>query len=237
MRIACILPAHNEEAVLERAVRKVLEWGKERFHPQEFVVVVSENGSVDRTRAIADGLSQEFPELEVIYSDAPGKGGAIRRGMQAVDADAYLAMDVDLSTDLASAGGLIDLIVEGTDLAVASRRMPDSRVRRPALRRAVTTAYSYLADAALGLGVRDLQCGCKAYSRRVRDYVLPSVNDEGFFFDTELLARSRRAGFNLIEVGVRWEEPPEFQRKSSVKLFVTSLDFLRKLAELRAELR
>ena len=120
-------------------------------------------------------------------------------------------------------------------LVIASRRMPGSEVERSRSRKLVTAAYAWLTDAALGLGVRDAQCGCKILSRRVRDEVLPAVADDGFFFDTELLARAKASGFRIVEVPVRWTER-RTGRGSSVRILRTSLEFLRKLSMLRRDL-
>jgi len=234
MRIACVLPAHNEAASLSGAVAAVRRWGNDRFPGCEFEIVISENGSHDGTDAIAGYLAKSGPDVSAVVSSQAGKGGAVKRGLASVDADAYLVMDVDLSTDFDSAARLVDLVRGGTDLAIASRRMQDSQVRRSALRRAMTWAWSSLASFYLGLGVRDIHCGCKALSRTVRDVVVPHVRDEGFFFDTELLARARRLGLLVAEIGVAWEEPDE--RRSSVPKFATAWEFLRKLPRLKRDL-
>lgn len=235
MRLAVIIPAHDEAAVIARSVRAVRAWADRAFPGDDVELVVSENGSSDATRVTACRLLGELPRLRLIVSSDPGKGGAVKRAASAVAADAYLFMDADLSTDLGSAAALVAAVRRGADLAAASRRLPSSVVLRPAGRRFATSVYAALAGAALDLGVRDLQCGCKAFSRRVRDAILPAVASDGFFFDTELIARVRAAGFSLEEIGVRWVEPSG--RRSTVKVLATGLDFLGKLAALRAELR
>jgi glycosyltransferase involved in cell wall biosynthesis len=236
MKIACIIPVYNEAEVLERSVRKVLEWGRGRFGPESFVVGISDNGSTDDTMSIAKKLAEEFPHVvRVFHLPLSGrKGEAVKHAAAGIDdAEAYLMTDVDLSVDLESAGCLIDLVLSGTDLAIASRRMPDSVVLRPLSRRIVTASYSLLADLVLGLGIRDLQCGCKAFSRRVRDCILPAVIDNGWFFDTEVLALARAACLNVTEVGVRWTEKSGFERASKVSVLKLAPQFLAKLWGLR----
>ena len=232
MKVACIIPVYNEASVLERSVRQVVEWGRGRFGPESFVMGISDNGSTDDTLAIAKRLAEELPHVvQVFHLPLSGrKGEAVKRAAAAIDdADAYLMIDVDLSTDLESAGQLVDLVLSGTDLAIASRRMPDSVVSRPLGRRFVTASYSFLADLVLGLGIRDLQCGCKAFSRRVRDCILPAVKDNGWFFDTEALALARAACLNITEVGVRWVEKSGFERASKVSVLKLAPQFLVKL--------
>lgn len=229
--IAVILPAHNEETTLEWSARTVSAWAG-RVLGEAHRVVISENGSSDGTAGLAESLAAELPNLLAIRSATPGKGGALRRAMDALDADRYLFMDVDLSVDLASAERLL---AEDADIVAASRLLPGAEVRRPFGRRLMTAAYGAFSSLALDLGVRDPQCGCKVISRRVRDEILPAVRDDGFFFDTELLARARRSGMTVRELPVRWEERRP-GRKSTVHAARTSAEFLKKLWRLRFEL-
>lgn len=173
----------------------------------------------------------------MLSSSHAGKGGALKWGLSAVDADIYVLMDVDLSVDLDSVGRLIDHAVQGADIAIASRRMRDSEVSRPLLRRMITAGYAALSNSMVSLGVRDAQCGCKVLSGRARDEVVPHVHDDGFFFDTELLAKARRKGLTVVELPVRWTERGEEAGKSKVKILKTSLVFLGKLSRLRKEMR
>ncbi len=236
MRVACIIPAHDEAAILEANAKRVWAWGRDVFG-ETFALVLSENGSRDSTAWVAKLLEKILPGTIAISSKTPGKGGAIKRAAAAVEADVYLFMDADLSTDLASAARLVREIVSGTDCAIGSRRASGAEVRRPFLRSVITRVYAVCAQALLRLGVRDAQCGCKAFSRRVRDEVLPTVRDDGFFFDTELLARLRVRGMRIEEIGIRWDERPRASGASKVKVFTTGLEFLKKAAALRKELR
>lgn len=233
MKVACVIPVHNEAAVLSRAVQTVHAWGRGRFG-DGFELVISENGSTDTTPRLAGELAWDLNGVSVAKSSERGKGGAIKRGMMAAeDADAFLMMDADLSTDLDSAERLIQMVLSGSDLVIGSRRMPDSDVERPLARRVITSAYAALADAVLDLGIRDLQCGCKAFSRRVRDEIVPMVSDDGWFFDTELLALAKSAGLAVTEVGVRWSEPEATRRESKVRVLTLAPRFVVKLFELR----
>lgn len=245
MRVAAVIPAHDEAAILEGNAKKVWAWGRAAFGP-EFALVLSENGSTDSTAWVARLLEKVLPGTVAVSSKLPGKGGAVKRGAAAVDADVYLMLDADLSADLASAEALVRAVASGhvkpdghvasADAAVGSRRLPGSIAERKLIRRLATAAYAAAARAALGLRIRDLQCGCKAFSRRVRDEVLPQVKDDGFFFDTEFLARLAKGGFRVEEIPVRWTDQAVPGRASKVKLLANGLDFLRKLAALRKDL-
>jgi hypothetical protein len=231
MKIVCILPTHNESETLARTIGSVVRWMQARFSNYDCVTVISENGSSDDTAAIARSLAETLPNVRAISSLSPGKGGAIKRAASAFEADIFIAMDCDLSTGFATAEALVSAVRSGADLAIASRRMPGSRVTRPVLRRLMTWAYSTVASRYLDLGIRDMQCGCKAWSRSFREGVLKDVADDGFFFDTELLVRARKAACRIEEIAAEWHEPPG--RKSTVRLFPTAVSFLRKLVALK----
>ncbi|WKZ28644.1 MAG: glycosyltransferase [Patescibacteria group bacterium] len=235
MRVAVLIPAHDEAAILEANAKRVWEWGKAAYG-DGFTLVLSENGSHDSTAWVAKLLEKLLPGTIALGTNVAGKGGAIKRAAAAVEADVYLFMDADLSADLVSAERLIRAVAEGADCAIGSRRASDSEVGRPLVRKAVTRAYAAVANALLGLGVRDPQCGCKAFSVRVRNDALPTIRDDGFFFDTELLARLRQSQARIDEIGIRWTERPGAAGPSKVRLFSTGFHFLKKAAALRKEL-
>ncbi len=235
MRVAAVIPAHDEAAILERNAKRVSWWGRETYG-DGFTLVLSENGSKDSTAWVARLMERLLPDTRAVVSDAAGKGGAVKRGAAAVEADIYLMMDADLSADFDSAEALVAAVAAGADAAVGSRRIEGAVVERPLVRRLATAAYAAAARAVLGLRVRDLQCGCKAFSRSVRDAVLPQVQDDGFFFDTEFLARLVRGGRSVEELPVRWTDASAPGRASKVRLVANGLDFLKKLASLRKDL-
>lgn len=235
MRVAVIIPAHDEAAILERNARRASLWGTETYG-DGFALVISENGSHDSTAWVARLMEKLLPGTLAVTSTLPGKGGAVKRAAASIDADVYLMLDADLSADFASAETLIDAVSAGADAAFGSRRLKGAVVDRPFVRRLATATYAAAARAALGTRVRDLQCGCKAFSRRVRDEVLPRVKDDGFFFDTEFLARLERGGFRVEEMPVRWTDGAASERSSKVRLLSNGLDFLKKLASLRKDL-
>ncbi|MFA5854209.1 MAG: glycosyltransferase [Patescibacteria group bacterium] len=236
MKVAVLIPAHDEAAILETNAKKVWEWGRKAFG-DGFTLVLSENGSHDNTAWVSKVLEKVLPGLITLSSKIAGKGGAIKRAAAAVEADVYLFMDADLSADLDSAERLVRLVANGADIAIGSRRAEGAEVERPLLRQIVTVVYAFVSETILHLDVRDPQCGCKAFSRRVRDEVVPIVKDDGFFFDSELLARLRQRGMKIEECGIRWAERSKTSGGSKVRLIGTGIDFLKKALTLRKDLR
>ena len=218
------LPLFNEEVQLADNARRLATFLAGQ-PPYCWEVVIADNGSTDRTWAIAQALaaagtdlSSGRVQLRAIHLDTAGRGGALKAAWQSSEADILSYMDVDLSTNLADLPALLVAITGGgADLAVRSRLLPDSKTTRGWKREVLSWVYSRLIRRALGLRVRDAQCGFKAIRRETARALLPQVKDCGWFFDTELLALAQRAGYRIAEVPVRWVDDPG----STVKLLPT----------------
>jgi hypothetical protein len=154
----------------------------------------------------------------------------LREAWLASDAAILCYMDVDLSTDLACLPALLAPLLDGTgDVAIGSRLLPTSQTMRGWRRELISRTYNRLLRRALGLRVHDAQCGFKALTRKAAQALLPQVRDDGWFFDTELLALAQRGGWRTVEVPVRWVDDPG----TTVKLLPTIWRDLRGVWRLR----
>jgi hypothetical protein len=116
-------------------------------------------------------------------------------------------MDIDLSTNLESFLQLVSPLLSGhTDLAIGCRLGPLARVVRQPKRELLSRGYNAIIHTVLRARFRDAQCGFKALRREVVEAVVPDVEDDGWFFDTELLVRAERQGLRIFEVPVDWIE-------------------------------
>jgi hypothetical protein len=138
-------------------------------------------------------------------------------------------MDVDLSTDLNALLPLVAPLISGhSDLAIGSRLRHGSRVVRGPKREVISRGYNLLVKGALRTRFSDAQCGFKAIRRDVARAVLPLVEDDSWFFDTELLVLAERAGLRIHEVPVDWVDDPD----SRVDLVRTAYDDVRGILRL-----
>jgi len=99
---------------------------------------------------------------------------------------------------------LIRAIEAGADVATGSRLMPGSDALRTGGREIASRGYNFLVRLILRSRVYDHQCGFKAFRREKILPVLPTINAGHWFWDTELLVRSKRLGFTIVEFPVRW---------------------------------
>jgi hypothetical protein len=136
---------------------------------------------------------------------------------------------VDLSTGLDALPPLVEpLIADQADLAIGSRLAAGAHVVRGQKRELISRGYNELVRRALRIGVSDAQCGFKAGRAEAIRALLPTVADEGWFFDTELLVLAERRGMRIREVPVDWVEDPD----SRVAIVRTGLDDLLGIARL-----
>ena len=162
-----------------------------------------------------------------------GRGRALKQAWAGSDSDVLVYMDVDLSTDLDALLPLVAPLISGhSDLAIGSRLAGASRVERGPKRELISRSYNLMLRGALRVGFTDAQCGFKAIRRDAARELLPLVDDDQWFFDTELLVLAERAGLRIHEVPVDWVDDPD----SRVDIVRTALDDLRGVVRLGTSL-
>jgi putative flippase GtrA len=114
-------------------------------------------------------------------------------------------MDVDLATGLDALLPLVAPLLTGhSDMAIGTRLAPGAHVVRGARREIISRSYNLLLRTVLGVRCSDAQCGFKALRRDAATEVLPLVEDQAWFFDTEVLVTAQRLGLRIHEVPVDW---------------------------------
>jgi glycosyltransferase involved in cell wall biosynthesis len=223
------LPVFNEAHVLGESVDCLCAYLDGTFtFPWRITIV--DNASTDETLGVAHRLARSRPRVDVVHLDAKGRGRALKAAWSASSAPVLVYMDIDLSTGLDALLPLVAPVISGhSDIVVGSRRLHGARVRRSAKRELISRAYNLLVGLTLRTRVHDAQCGFKAISGAAAQQLLPYVTDDGWFFDTELLALAQHTGLRVLEIPVDWIEDPD----SRVDLWRTALDDLVGIARVR----
>jgi glycosyltransferase involved in cell wall biosynthesis len=204
MKLSLIIPAYNEE----RRIKPTLENLVERFNESCEILVVSE--SADKTDNIVLNFSKTAPWVKLITSDKRlGKGGALKKGFENSRGEVVMLLDSDLPVFLSDVENVLSSIGE-TDVAVASREIEGTRilVYPPLVRVFAGKVFAKLVNILFSLNVKDPQCGCKAFKKEVLEKVLPTVESNGFEFDTELLFWCKKMGYKIEEIPVNWSYKP-----------------------------
>ena len=206
--VEIVVPVYNEAHVLQDSVWRLHDHLTQHM-PVSWRVTIVDNASTDGTFAVAQGLAETLPGVAADRLERKGRGLALRTAWGASTARVVAYLDVDLSTDLAALGPLTAPLLSGhSDIAIGTRLSRTSRVVRGAKREFISRSYNGILRTVLSTSFSDAQCGFKAVTRAAADRLLPLVQDDAWFFDTELLVLAERAGLRIHEVPVDWQDDP-----------------------------
>jgi glycosyltransferase involved in cell wall biosynthesis len=226
-----VVPVYNEERALPQSIPVLLEFLSGPQFPYDWRIIIGDNASVDDTPAVGRKLEDRYRgQVEYARIERKGRGFALKEIWGKSDADVRSYMDVDLSTGLDAFPTLVKSVVEGGyGVAIGSRLARGARVTRSLARTALSRGYNAIIKAMFFTRFSDAQCGFKAVSREVAERVLPLIEDNNWFFDTELLILAERLGYRIKDVPVEWVE----DKDTRVKIGSTISEDLRGLWRLR----
>ena len=230
--LSIIIPAHNEENRLPGTLAQVFKFLNQQSFP--FEVIVVENGSSDRTYQIAQDFAKENKDLHVIQNGQPGKGLAIRRGVQAAAGDYLFFCDADLSMPIEEISKFLPPQLPHVDIAIASREAPGAvRYNEPYYRHLTGRIFNTLIRLLVLPGLQDTQCGFKCIRAEVARDIFPYQTLTGWAFDVELLYIARRHAYELVEIPIDWY----FNDDSKISVFRDSLRMFLDLLLIRRNAR
>jgi glycosyltransferase involved in cell wall biosynthesis len=206
-RLTIIVPAYNEARRLGAGMQRfdaAVSAGAIDLERTELIVI--DDGSTDGTSMTAEKLLAPLPHHRVVRLSAnQGKGAAVRAGVAASRTPFTAYMDADMAIDPLA----VPLLLEGLenhDVAIGCRALPDSMVETSyVVRTLMGRLFNELVTTGTGLGLKDTQCGFKAFRTPVARLLFHLVRIDRFAFDVEILARARRLGLTITEVPVHWK--------------------------------
>lgn len=229
--LAVVIPVLNEEVDLPRSTERVVKFLQTNLDNFDWRLVIVDNGSTDSTAEVGKALSNIHDRVQYIRLEQRGRGLALRTAWTNSFTDLVAYMDVDLSSDLNTFARLVQEVNEGGfDLAIASRLMRESQVMgRPLVREVISRIYSIIVRVMFLTPIRDYQCGCKVLSRTTTDDLVPLVEDNGWFFDSELILIASANGYKIKELPVKWTDDID----SRVRIIKTAYGDFKGLLRLR----
>ncbi len=198
--LSIVLPCYDEAPNVVAAVADADAAGS-RFATEHEIIVV-DDGSHDRTRAIAESIALLNPRVRVVaHEHNRGYGAAVRSGVEASGSEWVLLTDADLQFDLSELHLMLPLAADH-DL-VAGYRIDRAD---PVARRLAAHAWNRLMRWTFRIGVRDVDCAFKLVrGSAVRALDLQS---DGAMISTELVVRAEMAGWRIAEAGVHHRPRP-----------------------------
>jgi glycosyltransferase involved in cell wall biosynthesis len=213
--LSIVIPAYNEAERLAPTVARLVDHlGRAGAC---FEIVVVDDGSTDGTLALARELGARWPDTVTVVGTAPnrGKGHAVRAGMRVARGAVSIMYDADGSTPPEEIPRLVAPIRDRrAAVAIGSRYLPGAApVGQPLWRRCWSRLVNLIIRRAIVPGIRDTQCGFKAFSAAAARDLFRRATIDGWAFDVELLALARRRGYAIAEVPVAWRD----DRRSRVR--------------------
>jgi dolichyl-phosphate beta-glucosyltransferase len=206
--LSIVVPAYNEELRLPPTLSRLHAFLEQQ--PLRYEIVVVDDGSKDNTIGVTEALAATIPNLRIVkQTPNRGKGAAVRRGMLEARGQIRVMCDADGSMPPAELPKLLAPIIAcKAEIAIGSRYAAGAKtdIKQPFYRVLWSRLCNRVIQRSLVPGVRDTQCGFKAFTAEVARDLFRYGRIDGWAFDLEILALARRRGYSIAEIGVEWTD-------------------------------
>jgi glycosyltransferase involved in cell wall biosynthesis len=233
-RVSVVLACYNEAEHIETSFAEIRETLIQTGWPFEILLV--DDLSRDSTREILRRIVESHPHLDlqlILHERNRGRGATVTDGFRAARGAIAGYLDVDLEVHCRYIPSLVRAIEGGADIATV-RRIYALQIRSLD-RYFMSRGYSYLVRRLLGVPFRDTETGYKFFRRETLLPVLDEIEDEGWFWDTEFMARAARRGLRVAEVPGAYIRRQD--KTSTVRGIRDSVVYFRQLLRFRKALR
>ncbi len=227
--VEVVIPVYNEEDALPVSIPALSAFLRDNL-PNPWRVTIADNASIDGTRAVSESLCRDIDGVNYLYLPEKGRGRALRAAWLGSESDIVSYMDVDLSTGLSHFPALVGALESDCHVAIGSRLSRGSQVTHRSFKRELTSrGYNLLIWSMFFVGFPDAQCGFKAMTRQAAQAIIPHVQNNNWFFDTEMLIIAEKRGYRIGVVPVAWRDDPG----STVNVVKTATEDIKGLLRLR----
>jgi dolichol-phosphate mannosyltransferase len=201
-RALIVTPTYNERSNLERFVSEV------RAAAPDADLLIVDDASPDGTGELADEIAEKDEKVRVMHRAGKlGLGSAYLKAFHwglGRDYDLFFEMDADLSHQPKYLDAFFRELRDGADVVVGSRNIPGGAVEGWGMgRQVLSKGGSFYSRVILGVPIRDLTTGFKAFRRQVLEAIdLETVHSNGYSFQIEMTYRALRRGFRVVEVPI-----------------------------------
>ena len=198
--ISVVVPVYNEAPFIPEALPALIDAMDQSG--AKYRILIIENGSSDGSIEIIKNFARDG-SVEVFSLPEADYGAALRHGFLKASGDWVVNFDIDYFSS-----GFVKTVIaqpDDVDLVIGSKRDPDSKDLRPGIRRLATWVFNILLRVILGSGVSDTH-GMKGFRIGLVEDLTPDVVSTNDLFDTELVVRAERDGYEIVEVPVTVEE-------------------------------
>lgn len=207
--LSIIIPAYNEEKRIEKTLNEIFRFLQKCYDRYEVIVV--DDGSTDKTLDLLNRIQNQHRSLKIVHHEPNrGKGYAVKKGMLKAYGKYVLFCDADLSTPIDELDAFIHYLQNGYDVVLGSRKMEgaDVKIYQPPIRRKMGQVFTVLTQRLLSLEISDITCGFKCFKGNIVRDIFSRQQLHDWSFDAEILFISRKHGYKIKEVPVRWSDVP-----------------------------
>lgn len=233
--LSVVIPAYNEQARIADTLYIVKDYLSKQSYSSEVIVV--DDGSTDMTTEVVrtiDIYSNEMKsqEVSVILENVKnvGKGFSVARGMLKANGRFVVFTDADLAAPMDNIESFFPYLEQGFDVVIGSRRVGNSDVKnKPLYRRIMSTGFNTFVSLIAVRGIRDTQCGFKAFTNEAAHEIARLQKTYRFSFDVEQLYLADKLGYSIKEIPVHYVH----QEGSTVNPFKAALQMIVDVLKIR----
>lgn len=201
--LTIIIPTLNEEKRIGATLDRLADYLKQ-FPDRKVEILVIDANSPDQTVAEANKRAKKFYHFAVLNAGSrpPGKsikGKQVRAGMFEANGRYIMFMDADLATPLKYLKQVFDLIDNKKPVGICVRNLNESHA---GLRKFISGFGNFLVQMLLVPGIKDTQCGFKAFDATAAKQIFSRQRIDGWGFDMEILALARKYGHEIVLIDV-----------------------------------
>jgi len=228
--LSLVLACYNEGQVIEDSVAEIVSILDSTRYAYEIIFV--DDCSTDRTRELIEEIIGQYPDKRmsrIFHEQNKGRGGTVSDGIRAAEGVVAGFIDVDLEVHAHYIPSCVNAVENGADVAVG-RRVYKLNLRSLD-RYLMSTGYVWLVRRLLGVDLHDTETGYKFFKRERILPVLDEIEDQRWFWDTEVMVRSYYKDYQIAEIPCLFLR--RFDKISTVSPLSDSLDYFRKLWRFR----
>ena len=206
MELSLILPIYNQYHNIKENFPSIYTTLKQDYGTGNFEIIFVDDGSVDGSSRLLAKLKSHQGVVVISKEVNRGRGSAVKAGIPAARGRVIGYMDTDLAVPMRYVKGATDKVLEGHEVVIGSKYKDGAHYTRTTTRLIISSVSNWLIRLLLGSKVSDHQCGFKFFDARYIKNAVRKVEDDRWFFDTEILVKAQRSGITPYEVPVIWTE-------------------------------
>lgn len=226
MNYSIVIPAHNEEANLNKLIRNI-QGICAKFKLKSEIIIVDDN-STDNTGKIADSFSKQYEQIRVIHRNCnPGMGNSLKEGTDKSKGKVVVWVMGDNSDDLTTIPKMIKKVEQGYDIVFGSRYMKDgSSGDLDPFKALSSSSYTKLIKFVFGIKINDITNAFRAFKRESYDKL--RIESSDFTISPEFAIKAHIKGLKLAEVPTTYSNRKAGKTKfKMVKMGIKYLSLMR----------